>query len=424
MRVRGMIVAALLVAGSVPALAGSAVFLHPDGMGAGTWAATRLLNVGPDGRLAWDRLPATAIYVGPHKDQVTGTSHGGATTHAWGVRVAANSYGMDAGRPIAAARSGAAMPLMLEAKRAGKRIGIVNSASLAEPGTGAMIASVVNRRDQAAIMPQLLAAGPDVMLGGGEEWWLPVGTQGRHGPGRRTDDRNLVTEARAQGYTVVFTADELARVPATVTKLIGLFAAGDTFNEGSAGDLAKAGGLLRPGAPDWDVMVARALAILSRPGAEYLLVANHEATDNLGGDNASGVLAAASAADRAIAAVAAQAARDPKLTLVVASDSDCGAMAAVDDGAAGASVPATGEKGMRLEGDAAGRPFLAAADRAGRRLPFAIAWGTAGDSAGGLVARAAGPGAKLVQGTIDSADVYSALYYGLFGRVPGATAAR
>ena len=33
----------------------SAIFLHPDGMGANTWAALRLHAVGPDGRLAWDQ---------------------------------------------------------------------------------------------------------------------------------------------------------------------------------------------------------------------------------------------------------------------------------------------------------------------------------------------------------------------------------
>ena len=40
-----------------PSRAPSAIFLHPDGMGANTWMATRLMHVGPDGRLAWDALP-------------------------------------------------------------------------------------------------------------------------------------------------------------------------------------------------------------------------------------------------------------------------------------------------------------------------------------------------------------------------------
>lgn len=39
----------------------SAIFLHPDGMAANTWMAARLMQVGPDGRLAWDQLPKVAI---------------------------------------------------------------------------------------------------------------------------------------------------------------------------------------------------------------------------------------------------------------------------------------------------------------------------------------------------------------------------
>ncbi len=72
---------------------GSAIFLHPDGMGANTWSATRLLQVGPDGRLAWDRLPRLAIYVGPMTDSVNASSNGGATTHAYGVRAHLDSDG-------------------------------------------------------------------------------------------------------------------------------------------------------------------------------------------------------------------------------------------------------------------------------------------------------------------------------------------
>lgn len=407
---RSVFLATLLAAG--PAFAQSAVFLHPDGMGAGTWAALRLLQAGPDGRLAWDRLPATAVYVGPMRDAVTASSNGGATSHAWGVRADRASYGMVGGRAPTAA-SGAAVPLMLEAKQAGKRIGLVNSASVTEPGTGAMIASVADRRDEAAIAAQLLAARPDVLLGGGEAWFLPAGRAGRHGPGRRTDGRDLIAEARLAGYAVVFTAAELAAAPAG-RPLLGLFAAEETFNEGSPEEVEKAGGVLRAGAPDWDVMVAAAIARLKGPGG-YLLVANHEATDNLGGENAPGVLAGAAAADRAVALAAAEATLDGGLTLVVASDSDCGAMVATDERLDAPRDPMRFPvrlQGAAADGEAA-TPFLAAPDRAGRRLPFTIAWGADGDVAGGLVARGMGPGAARIAGTIDSTDVYRALRDGL-----------
>ena len=409
-------IALLTLIATPTAAAPSAIFLHPDGMGAGTWASLRLRELGPDGRLAWDRLPATAVYVGPMRDRVTASSNGGATSHAWGVRADADSFGMIGGRKPEKAASGSSEPLALEAKHAGKKIGLVNSASVTEPGTGAMVASVAARRDEQAIAAQLVEAAPDVLLGGGEGWFLPKGVQGRHGPGLRTDGRNLVEEARAAGYTIVYNSTELEAVREGEGRLLGLFAHQDTFNEGTPAQLRKAGGLLKRGAPDWDVMVSAALARLGRAPQGYLLVANHEATDNLGGENASAVLDAAAAADRAIAAALVAAAANPDVTLVVASDSDCGAMVATDEANDLDVVPRRSERGVRLEGDASGAPFLAAADAQGRRLPFTIAWGSAGDVAGGLVARGKGPGAALISGTVDSTDIYRALHRGLFGR--------
>ncbi len=398
----------------------SVIFLHPDGMGANTWMAVRLADVGPDGRLAWDRLPAVAAYVGPMIDSLTASSNGGATSHAWGVRAHSDSYGQVGGARIARALSGASDPIGPEALGAGKAVGLVNSATITEPGTGAMIADVANRRDHAAIAAQLVAAAPQVMLGGGEAHFLPAGSQGRHGAGRRTDGRNLIEEARAKGYTVVFTAQELAAIAPDTPRLLGLFAEEDCFNDGSQADMAARGvPIWQPQAPTYDVMVEAALRILIRARQGYLLVANHEATDNLGGDNnARGVIEGGIQADRAIAAARRLAERDPNLTIVVASDSDCGGLNVLaDDVVAGQPVPPRNENGAPHDGaDVARTPFLAAPDRAGRRLPFAVAWASEGDLSGGTIARAQGPGAVHVSGTIDSTDIYRAVHFGLFGR--------
>lgn len=415
----------LLLAGTVafaatPAMAtGSAVFLHPDGMGANTWTAARLLIAGPDGTLAWDELPAVAAYKGPMLDSVTASSNGGGTSHAWGVRAKSDSFGMVDGVPIARARSGADVQLMLEAKRRGKAIGLVNTASLTDAGTGTQLATAASRRDHAGIAVQILAAAPDVMLGGGEQWFLPQGTQGRHGPGLRTDGRNLIDEARKAGYTVVFTADELAAVPAGTARLLGLFAAENSFNEGSEEAMAASGQpVFQPQAPRYDVMVAAALRLLDVRGRDFYLMAEEEATDNLGGDNhAAGVLEAVSGANRAILAVKAHMAKRRDLTLVVASDSDCGGMQATgDDMIAGQPVPARGENGAPQDGvsGTGGLPFMAAANAQGVQLPFGIAWASAGDMAGGGMVRAAGPGAALVRGTLDSTDIYQVLHTALF----------
>jgi alkaline phosphatase len=414
------------VAAGAPALARpargrgprSAIFLHPDGMGANTWMAVRLKEVGPDGRLAWDRLPAAAVYVGPMRDAVTASSRGGATTHAWGLRADRASFGTVGGVRPARSASGFAGPLMAEARAAGKAIGLVNSASITEAGTGAMLASSA-ARDEADIAAQLLAARPQIMLGGGEGWFLPTGTMGRHGPGRRTDGRDLLAEARAAGVRLVFDARELAEAPVDDRPLLGLFATGATYEDVAEADLvAGRARLFVEGAPSWDVMVAAAIARLSRAPKGHFLVANHETTDDLAGDNnAAAVLTAGAQADRAVAAALAAVERDPGLTLIVASDSDCGGLVATgDDAVAGQVLPTHDENGAPIDGDGALRTaFLAAPDRAGKRLPFRVQWAASGDVSGGVVVRAKGPGAARVMGTMDSTDIFTALHAALFG---------
>lgn len=398
----------------------SAIFLHPDGMGANTWAATRLMQVGPDGRLAWDALPRLAIYVGPSLDSVNQSSNGGATTHAYGVRATLDSYGLLDGR-VPTAASGKAQSLMLEARAGGKKIAILNSSSLTEPGTGAFLASVADRDDEAEIASQILAAAPDIALGGGERFFLPKGTAGRHGEGVREDGRNLVDEAKAAGYTVVFSADELAALPAEATRVLGLFADEATFNEMDEAGLAEAGlAAFQTQAPRFDAMLAFILARLKDAPQGYFIVGNEEGTDNLSGENnATATLEAAAGADRAIALALAEAKANPALTVVVASDSDNGGMNATSDDLDDPEdlprpLPARTASGSLLDSDN-GEPFFTPPDAHGKRIPFYITWASDSDGAGGTVVRGIGPGATVIEGTVDATAVYKALYLGLFG---------
>lgn len=402
----------------------SAIFLHPDGMGANTWAAARLHQVGPDGRLAWDRLPRLAIYVGPMLDSVNASSNGGATTHAYGIRAGLDSFGsLDGVNPPVAA-SGKKLSVMHEAQQAGKAIAIVNSSTITEPGTAAFLVSVEDRDNDAEIAGLLLAAKPDIMLGGGEQFFLPEGTEGVHGPGVRTDGRNLVEEARKAGYAIVHTREELAALPTSTLRVLGLFAAEHTFNEADEATLkAQSLPAFQPQAPRFDEMVAAALARLRSAPQGYLLVGNEEGTDNLSGENnAPAVLEAAAGADRAIALALAEARRNPALTVLVASDSDNGGMNATGDDLDDPEelprpLPARTENGSPLDSDN-GQPFLSAPDVRGIRQPFYITWASNSDSGGGTVARGIGPGAAVIEGTIDSTAIYTALYLGLFDKRP------
>jgi alkaline phosphatase len=365
--------------------AGNVIFVHPDGTGLNHWTAARAYWRGPDGLLAWDRLPALAVYRGHMADQLVGTSNGAATTHGFGVRVAAaGSYGRDgkgeASRVITAA-SGFRGSVMREAAHRGYPVGVVNDGDLAEPGTGAFLAEATSRYDTSTIAEQILFGRPDaqdpppaVVLGGGERFLLPEGTPacGRRirpdcavhvdpvtgaGPSRE-DGRNLVAEAEAAGWTVIRTRVEFDRVVRRVARdedylprLLGLFAADDIFNDvpeerlieaglvreqdnGRAGRLIHWGGL--PTSPSADPPTARemtelAITLLERrarlAALPFLLVVEVESTDNLANANSGiGALRALARADDVIAAATEFATGRDDTLILVAADSDAGGL--------------------------------------------------------------------------------------------------
>lgn len=257
---------------------GNVVFVHPDGLGLSGYAAARAYWVGPDGALHWDHLPQIAVYRGHMTDQLTGTSNGGATVHAFGYRVAGrHSFGRDGGgrsQPGRAIRalSGFEGSLLREAGAAGYPTGLVNDGHIGEPGTAAFAAETDGRDDWNRITLQIIAGrdmaepasrsgdtAPYVILGGGErnflpqgarrctaadagshvqdglrtypldclvhtlDWSRPGGHDGPFGIGRearaeRTDGRNLLREAADMGYVVVRTRAEFEALAARVER--------------------------------------------------------------------------------------------------------------------------------------------------------------------------------------------------------------
>jgi len=419
---------ALALGGATPSLTAqepaSVVFFHPDGMGVNTWAAVRVATVGPDGRLNWDRLPHSAVYLGHMKDALASTSHGGATVHAFGVKVAHDSYGMDGGASLVA-RSGAPVSILMEAKAAGRAVGIVNSGTITEPGTGVFVASVPDRYDHAEIVRQILEAAPPVILGGGERYFLPRGVAGRHGAGVRQDSVDMVARARALGYTVVYTRDELRALPDSARRVLGLFASNHTFNDRSEERLRDGGlPLYLATAPTVGEMTAAALRILGRDPAGFMLVVEEEGTDNFANaNNAAGTIEAGARADAAIGVLLDHIAAHPRTLMLMTSDSDAGGLQVLAESSAdwlraGRVLPERDANGAPVDGrdGTASLPFEAPPDRAGGRWPFAIGWTSFHDGLGGILMRAAGLGAERVHGTMDNTDAYRVMYGVLFGR--------
>ncbi|MGF1483612.1 MAG: alkaline phosphatase [Opitutales bacterium] len=409
-----------------PLLPGSAIFIHPDGTNLQMWDALRILTVGPDGMTAWDQLPELGAYRGHMKDALASTSHGGATVHAYGKKVPADSYGLHGTEPLVAA-SGFDGSIMMEAKARGKSVGLVNSGHVGEPGTGVFLARSPKRGDVNAIALQVLRSGAEVLLFGGEKWMLPKGVTGFHGEeGVREDGVNLIFEAKEAGYTVVYNRAQLLSIdPATTDKLLGVFAAGSTYNDKSEEILRERGlPLYQEGSPSVAEMLKVALAILKRNNEGFLLVLEEEGTDNFGNNNNStGTFEALKRADAAIGVAADFVRKHPNTLLVTAADSDAGSMGLLSPPAAygnfppGEPLPETTQNGAPLDGiDGTGTPpFESAPDQFGERITFGIAWSGFADFNGGIVSRAMGLHSDQLGNVVDNTDIYKLMYLALFG---------
>ncbi|MBW4643092.1 MAG: alkaline phosphatase [Goleter apudmare HA4340-LM2] len=406
---------------------GNVIFIHPDGTSAAHWGAARILHKGPDGRLNWDNMSNLAVYLGHMKNQLTATSNGGAVTHATGVKVNADSFGLDeTGKPLVAL-SGKPQTIIEEAIASGKGTAIINSGVIHEPGTGAFVAKSPQRRNFADITKQVVESGTDVILGGGEAWYLPKGTAGRHATAQqtqRTDGLNLIALAIKKGYSVVYTRDELLKLPANTPKVLGIFAADDTYNDDNEENLKKQGlPLYVPSAPTVAEQLQVTLRLLSRKRNGFLIVLEEEGSDNFCNYNhAAGCIEAVKRADDAVGVAMNFIQKNPNTLLVTAADSDAGGLELVGvteaDFPLDKPVPEKSKNGAPWDGrDGTGTlPFISAPDKQGKRFPFAIAWSTFGDNAGAIVAKAHGFNSQLLPGTVDNTDIYRLMYRTLFGK--------
>ena len=403
---------------------GSVIFIHPDGSGIAAWGAARLISVGPDGTLNWDRLERIGVYRGHMKNSMGATSHGGATSHSYGVKVHWDSYGMDGTEPLTSL-SGKPHSILVEAIEAGLATALVNSGHIAEPGTGVFAASALVRNAVDDITRQIIESGTDIILSGGEILLLPEGVVGKFlVPGVRKDGLNLIERAQELGYEVVYTREELLELPPETGKVLGVFAAGHTFMDRSEETLREQGlSLYVHWAPSVAEMTEAALGFLNNSGRRFLLVVEEEGSDNFANNNnAAGALTALTRADEAIGVALDYVRGHPQTLLLTVADSDAGGLEVYpirdpDTLVAEKPLPATTRNGGALDGRDGTQtpPFMSQPDQFGKRWPFGIAWASFDDDLGGIVARAHGLNANLLPLSVDNTDIYRLMYATLFG---------
>jgi len=201
--------------------------------------------------------------------------------------------------------------VMQAAKAAGKRIGLVTTATVYDATPAAFSINAKSRRDSQALVDLYLALEPDVLLGGGADYFLPASAPG----GKRKDGKDIIAAFRARGHQVARNSAELKS--ATGAKLIGLFADEDMDFELDR-DPAQ-----EPTTAEMATAALRALSQQSPNG--FVLLVENENTDTAGHANdAASLMRALWAFDDAVQIALEFQRRNPGTLVIVTGDHETG----------------------------------------------------------------------------------------------------
>ncbi|MEK6220765.1 MAG: alkaline phosphatase, partial [Chloroflexota bacterium] len=242
-----------------------------DGMGANQRLAAQWLALGTDFKLAMDSMPVLGFSSTRAANRIITDSAAGGTAIASGVKANYRHVGLDPDNNI--------IPTILEqAKQQGWSTGLISTVQLAHATPATFAAHVDDRSDMTEIARQIIDNNVDVLLGGGENDFLPGGEQGCFpNYGHQPVGINPLNTALSMGYQLVCSANELQALNAGETpKLIGFF--GDEQ-------------IISPFSPTLAEMTRKAIEILSQNENGFFLMVeagqidwaghNKEGQDNL-----------------------------------------------------------------------------------------------------------------------------------------------
>jgi alkaline phosphatase len=219
------------------------IFVIGDGMGEAQRRIASYSNHGAAGKLAADLLPYQGLIRTENIQGGITDSAAGGTAFSTGSKTL-NGY-------IAMDEEDNPLPTIAEeARERGLSVGLVTNAPVGHATPATFAAHVSNRNEYEIIVDQMLLQQDfQVLMGGGRKHFL-----------QRQDRRDLLDEARAAGFTVVNSADELEELEedgvAMPQRLLGVFA-----NDG----------LPRPYSPGLIDQIRVALPILENNPQGYFL---------------------------------------------------------------------------------------------------------------------------------------------------------
>ena len=107
------------------------------------------------------------------------------------------------------------------AKGMGMRIGLVTNSTIYDASPAAFAGHAPDRKLYSPIIDQYLSLGPDLLMGGGRDWFLPKSQPGS----RRNDETDMIALFRKQGYAYASNKKDLKEVKGS--KVLGLFSLQD-----------------------------------------------------------------------------------------------------------------------------------------------------------------------------------------------------
>ena len=191
----------------------------------------------------------TAYMVNDTADSTVTESAAAAVQMSTGVKVLAKAIGVGP--------DGRILKTILEmAKERGKATGLVTTSGITDATPAGFIAHVEKRSEEEKIAEQLVKSDVNILFGGRKVFFLPESEKGK-----RKDGRNLVTEARENGYLVVETGDGMKK--ADGKKILGLYNQGNMLYEIDRKDSDE---------PSLAEMAAKALDLLSKNENGFFLM--------------------------------------------------------------------------------------------------------------------------------------------------------
>ncbi|WP_394839783.1 alkaline phosphatase [Pendulispora rubella] len=200
---------------------------------------------------------------------------------------------------------GKPLPTMMEtAKAAGLRTGLVTTTAIYDASPAGFSVHANDRRAFQTIVDQYRAFEPDVLMGGGADYFLPAPQ------GKRNDGADVIAAFTAKGYRVVQQPDDLRHLGAS--RLLGLFPESpESFVD-------------RPTVAERE---RAALSVLSQGDRGFLLFVENEGTDNAGHANdIAGLMHALWDFDDAVAVALEFQRQHPDTLVIVTGDHETGGL--------------------------------------------------------------------------------------------------